>query len=397
MARPRNKISSKAVVSLPPGKYCDGGGLWLFKRADGGGQWVLRYQIHGVRREMGLGSTLDVSLKKAREEAEKWRDVKVDNRDPIKVRRNQRRDEVAKVCSLRDIAIKTFESRKSSLKGDGKAGRWFSPLELHVLPKLGKMPVTEVDQKDVRDVLAPIWHTKADTARKALQRLGLCMEFAAALGLNVDQLVTKKARALLGKTSHKSQNIPSLPWPDLPNFYKTLSEPTITHLALRLLILTGVRSLPLRLLHEKHLDGNIWTIPGALMKGPKDETPDFRVPLVPEAMEVIELARRHSRNGLLFPGERKGVISDQTMSQHLSRAGLDARPHGFRSTLKTWIEETTITRWEVSEITLGHIVGGKVERAYRRTDYLPSRRRLLQQWALYATGQAVAVVIDKDE
>ena len=61
------------------------------------------------------------------------------------------------------IAKEAFEARKAELKGDGVAGRWFSPLELHVLPKLGKMPIEEVDQRDIKDVLAPIWHTKADT------------------------------------------------------------------------------------------------------------------------------------------------------------------------------------------------------------------------------------------
>lgn len=57
------------------------------------------------------------------------------------------------------------------MKGDGKAGRWFTPLELHVLPKLGKVPVQEIDQRDIRDVLAPIWRTKAGTARKAVNTL----------------------------------------------------------------------------------------------------------------------------------------------------------------------------------------------------------------------------------
>jgi hypothetical protein len=59
---------------------------------------------------------------------------------------------------LRDIAIDAFESRKAELKGDGKAGRWFSPLELHVLPKLGGMPVGQIDQRNIRDTLALIWH-----------------------------------------------------------------------------------------------------------------------------------------------------------------------------------------------------------------------------------------------
>ena len=79
-----NKLSSAKVRTAPPGKYSDGGGLWLVKRDDGGAQWVLRVTIHGRRREMGIGSIQAVSLKEARETAEKWRAVVREGKDPIK-------------------------------------------------------------------------------------------------------------------------------------------------------------------------------------------------------------------------------------------------------------------------------------------------------------------------
>lgn len=82
----------------------------------------------------------------------------------------------------------------------------FSPVEIHVLPKLGKVPVADIDQKDIRDLLDPIWHEKAETARKALNRLAICLRHAAALGIDVD-LRTEKARALLGAQRHKATNI----------------------------------------------------------------------------------------------------------------------------------------------------------------------------------------------
>ena len=96
------------------------------------------------------------------------------------------------------MARDAFEIRNAELKGDGVAGRWFSPLELHILSKLGRMPVGEIDRTDIRDAVAPIWHTKAETARKALNRLSICMEHAAALGLEVDLQACDKAKALLG-------------------------------------------------------------------------------------------------------------------------------------------------------------------------------------------------------
>jgi len=69
MPRPLNKLTAVSVRNAAPGKYSDGGGLWLHKREDGGAQWILRVNVHGRRREMGLGAVNDVSLKEAREAA----------------------------------------------------------------------------------------------------------------------------------------------------------------------------------------------------------------------------------------------------------------------------------------------------------------------------------------
>ncbi|MFD2260524.1 tyrosine-type recombinase/integrase [Chelativorans composti] len=380
-----NKLTVKGIAALPPGKHSDGAGLWLYKR-ETGAQWVFRFTIHGRRREMGLGSYSVISLKEARDLAGDLRKAVHADKDPIKEREKQRREEARNIHLLEEVAVDAFESRKAELKGDGKAGRWFSPLELHILPKLGKVPVAEIDQKDIREVLAPVWHTKAETARKALNRLGIVFRHAAALGLDVDLQAAEKARALLGKPRAKKTNIPAMPWRDVPKFYQSLNDGSVTHLALRLLILTGVRSAPLRHIREDQIDGDIWTIPPELVKGRRDATTEFRVPLSSEALKVIEQARRHARAGYLCPNVRRGVISDMTLSMYMRRLGLEYRPHGFRSSLRDWIAECTNTPYEIAETVLGHKVGGAVERAYRRTDYLEQRRQIMEAWAALLTS-----------
>lgn len=391
--RATNRLTAKGIVTAAPGKYADGGGLWLVKRDDGGAQWVLRVTVHGRRREMGLGAFPAVSLAEARRAAEEARAKVRSNVDPIKDRVRLKREAARNLHLFKDIAQDAFESRKAELKGDGKAGRWFSPIELHVLPKLGKVPVSDIDQIDIRDTLAPIWHSKAETARKALNRIAICMGHAAALGLPVDLQATDKARALLGKPRHKSENIPALPWQEVPAFYASLDEGSITHLALRFLILSGVRSGPVRRLHESQIDGDVWTIPGEKMKGRKDATPDFRVPLSPEAVAVLEEARKFSRDGHLFPSVRKGVISDATMSRLMERREIEARPHGFRTSLRVWLAEATDAPHEVAEMMLAHATGNKVVNAYRRTDFLEQRRALLARWAQFVTGKSSGQVV----
>ena len=147
---------------------------------------------------MGLGGLSDVSLAAAREAAERWRAVAASGRDPVKEREREARESSRADTTLRVLAVEAFEARKAELKGDGKAGRWFTPLELHVLPKLGKVPVEDLDQRDIRDVLAPIWHTKADTARKAANRLNIVLQHAAALGCKVDDLAGHRVHEIIG-------------------------------------------------------------------------------------------------------------------------------------------------------------------------------------------------------
>ncbi|WP_273721735.1 site-specific integrase [Bartonella sp. ML71XJBT] len=384
-----NRLNARSVATLGAGKYNDGAGLLLHKRKDGGAQWLYRYTIHGRRREMGLGALRDVSLKQARECANQWRSVLREGRDPIKERNKQKREAMRNLHYLKDIALDAFETRKAELKNDGKTGDWFSPLKLHILPKLGCLPVSEITQTEIRNVLAPIWHIKAGTARTALIRLNLCLKHAAALGLDVDLQATEKARALLGKQRHKTQNLPAMDWREVPAFYKALCQKTaITQLALRLLILTGVRTNPLCHIHKDQVDGDIWTIPAENMKGKRDTTKEFRVPLSSEALDILKQARLLSRNDFFFSATGRGPLAANCMSQYMQQTGLKACPHGFRSSLRNWLAETTDAPYEVAETILAHTVGGKVERAYRRTDYLEQRRVYMDKWAAYVTGQS---------
>ena len=75
------------------------------------------------------------------------------------------------------------------------------------------------------------------------------------------------------------------------------------------------------------------------------------------------------------------------MSRLMERRGMAERPHGFRSALRNWVAEATNTPFETAETLLAHKVGNSVSRAYLRTDFLDERRKLLQQWAAFVTGE----------
>ena len=371
-----NALNQMKAKSLDPGKYSDGQGLWLIKRSKTAGKWVLRLSQNGKRREMGLGRWPDVGIAEAREHAQKARQKMRNGHDPIEERRKQQR--IVKRVSLKEAIEGCFTARQAELKGDGVAGRWMSPLTTHVIPKIGDHPVEDIDQHELKQLLEPIWHKKSNTAEKALNRLNLTLKYAAALGLDVDLQAPMKARALLGKQRHQVKHIPSLPYQEMPRFYTWLkAKDQMSALALRFLILTAARTSEVRLARYDEIDGDVWTLPSNRTKTGQIH----RVPLTAAAVEILETCEPWSQNGLVFPSKRGKAMSDMAMSTFMRREGFEARPHGFRATFRTWVEEQTNTPYEVKETALGHKVDSKTVAAYQRSDRLEKRRKLLQDWS----------------
>ena len=59
--------------------------------------------------------------------------------------------------------------------------------------------------------------------------------------------------------------------------------------------------------------------------------------------------------------------------------------HGFRSSFRDWCGDETSFPREIAEAALAHKVGNEVERAYRRSDALEKRRKLMQAWSDYCS------------
>lgn len=373
-----NALNQMKAKNLSAGKYADGQGLWLIKRSKIAGKWILRLVVSGKRREMGLGPWPDVAIAEARERAAIARRQMRDGLDPIEERHANRRK--ANRLSVADAIQSCFQARQAQLKGDGKAGRWMSPLSTHVVPVIGDLAIEDVDQHVLKKMLEPIWHDKPDSARKALNRINLTLTHAAALGLEVDLQSTMKARALLGKQRRDTKHIPSMPYSEVPAFYRMLcGKPQISCLALRFLMLTALRTSEIRFAQHDDIDGDVFVIPATQTKSGGEH----RVPLTSEMRSVMGIAKQSSEQALLFPSPTGKVMSDATMSRFMEREGLDYRPHGFRATFRTWAEEQTDAEWEVKEASLGHKVGSHVERAYQRSDLLDKRRVLLEAWNEY--------------
>ncbi len=376
-------LSAQKVKAAKPGRHGDGRGLFLYVKPSGARSWVLRYQVQGRRRDLGLGPYPDVSLAMARERASEARRLIVMGGDPITKKQQ------AKPKTFRDAALELIESKRPGWKNAKHAAQWTSTLEAYAFPKLGEMQVAKIETADVIAALKPIWAKKPETANRVRQRIEAVIDYASALGIragdnparwrgHLDNLLPKptKMRAV--------KHHPALPHAGIAAFMATLEQRSgVAARALAYTILTAARSGETRGMTwaEIDLEAGIWTIPAQRMKAGKEH----RVPLTDAAIAL--LGNMRDADSLVFESEaKKGKpISDMSMTAVLRRMGRnDITVHGFRSTFRDWAGETTGFPREVIEAALAHGIKDKAEAAYARSDLFDKRRNLMEAWSVKA-------------
>lgn len=391
----RNKLKA-LEVKKGDGKLFDGAGLYLQKRSVESGRWVYRYKHQGRSREMGLGPFPTISLADARKERDRWEIFLKAGEDPM-IARDRKRDEARAEISKQDptfeeAANTTFDAKKAGLRDDGNAGRWMSPLRLYMIPAIGERRMSQLHQSDIHAALSPIWKSKHPTAEKAIQRTRLVFEHMRFSGVSCDPFIVDMARHMLGEVRHEVVKTPAADWQDIPRIFQALNSANTSHLCLRFNILTLVRSAGVRGARFDEIQDDVWTVPKERMKGTVATAADFRVPLSDAALEVLANAEKWRRSDYLFPGRQSGGISDVAVAKALRLVAPGCAPHGMRTSFRTWIQDTDAANYDVAETALAHVIGGKVERAYARSDLLDRRRILMQSWANFVTGAATSVV-----
>jgi integrase len=285
-----------------------------------------------------------------------------------------------------------FEAKKESLRGDGTRGRWRSPIDIHVIPKIGKIRGSEITRHHIYDTLKPIWRTKHPTALKALRRIRMILQSAARMDYPVKPQVVDSAEEMLGHYDHQVTRIRAVDWRDIPDTFQKLPDTTGGR-AIAWLMLTLVRmdaGIKARV-EEVDLATGIWTVPADRIKGRKGKVQDFRVPLPEQCLVMVREAMLVGSE-FIFPGQRRGsAITNVGVEKVLKTIEVPGTPHGFRTSFRTWVQDTDACSFEVAETVLGHAIGGNVERAYARSDLLDRRRPVMEAWAEFVTtDEAVA-------
>lgn len=385
------KLFNATIQKALDGKLQDGRGLLIVKKG-ATGKWVYRYSHLGTRREMGLGNWPTVTLAEARKLRDQWATVLASGRDPIVVRdaekENQRAQAEREDPTFADLTDMVFEARKASLRGDGTRGRWRSPIDLYMIPAIGKKPGSQITQRDVVDALKPIWKSKPPTAEKAIQRTRIILRSAKRMGFPTDPDIVDSAQEILGVVHHEVQHMPSVDWRNIPDLYGRLPK-TVSGDCNRWILLTLVRMEAARGARVSEIDFETatWTVPADRVKGLKGKVQPFRVPLVQPLIDMA-LARKELGLDLIFPSPKAGQpVSNAAVEKTLREMNAGGTPHGFRTSFRTWVQETEACGYEVAEMVLGHKIGGIVERTYARSDLLEQRRKVIEQWARFVARQ----------
>lgn len=251
---------------------------------------------------------------------------------------------------------------------------------------------------DVLAVLKPIWTTRAETASRVRGRIEKVLDAAKAKGFrdgenparwrgHLDHLLPRPSKLARGHHA-------AMPYEDVAAFIAKLREREApSGLALELCIITAARSGEILGMRwpEIDLDKKIWTVPADRMKAGREH----RVPLPTRAVAIVRQLEKLKAGEFVFPGQaRNKPLSNMALEMVLRRMKIEnATVHGFRSSFRDWAGNVSSFPREVTETALAHVIGDKAEQAYRRSDALEKRRKLMETWAAYCEAKRPGNVV----
>lgn len=377
------KLTALAVKNAKPGRHGDGAGLYLLVSPTGAKSWMIRIQQNGKRRDIGLGSLAALSLSEARQRAVDLRKHALNGRDPIAERDRDKRP----TPTFKEATKAAHEALKSGWI-DKNAAAFLTSLETHAYPSIGNLLVDTIEAGHIRDMLAPIWTSKPEVARKVRMRVGQVLNFSHSKGWRPTEAPGRSITVGLPKQP-AGKNFKAMPYSELPAFLEMLRGKAVTagRQALIFQILTAARPGEVRAARWEQidLDRREWNRPASIMKSGEAHTVTLSGAAV-ALLEEVKGARKPKPQDVIFAGRGGGMLSDMTMSKVLRDAGLPYDAHAFRSSFRDWAAEKMPEIPDpVAEAALAHVVPDKVVRAYKRTTFLEMRRQLLNAWGVFVS------------
>jgi len=366
-------------------KLADGGGLYLWVYDDGRKYWRLRYWLDRKEKGLSLGVYPAIGLKDARRRRDAERKHLDNQLDPSAERRAGKvRRMVAAENSFEAVA-REWHGKQLGTWVPSYAADVIRRLELNAFKKLGRRPISQIDALELLAAVRPIEERGAyDLAHRVLQVCGQVFRYGVATGRCTRDIAADLRGAL---TPHKKKHQAAVRPEELPDLLRAIAGydkvgDKQTRLALDLLALTFTRTNELIAAEwtEFDLEAGIWIVPAGRMKMKREHV----VPLSRQALAALaDLKAISGGSRFVFPGRnRDRPMSNNTMLFALYRLGYKGKMtgHGFRAVASTMLNEKGF-RPDVIERQLAHEERNDVRGAYNRAEYLPERKKMMQQWA----------------
>jgi integrase len=382
------KPSSKAV------RLHDGGGLYLELRPSGGKLWRFKYRHGGKEKRVGVGAYPETSIREARVQRDRLRELVRSGIDPSASRRASRQAAVKaanKVLATFEVVAREWHTQNAKGWAESHSSRVLSRLDRFVFPYIGRRPVADVETPELLECLRRIEAREAfETAHRVLASCRAVFQFAIATARAVRDPSPDARHTLVKKPP--AQHFAALTDPEqVGQLLRTLQRHRGTFVvscALRMAPLVFVRPGELRTAEWAAIDLDAAEWRFALSKTGEEHV----VPLATQAVAILrELEPLTGARRYVFPSERsprRPMSENATLyaMRDLGIAATDMTPHGFRAMARTMLDEQLGERADFIEHQLGHAVRGPLGRAYNRTTHLPERRAMMQRWADYLDG-----------
>jgi len=378
----------------------DGRGLYVEISPSGGRWWRFKYRFGGKEKRLSLGVYPDVSLKDAREKLDEARKHLVGGRDPGALRKATELTATDETAVTFEVIAREWFALNSRKWAPSHGDRIIRRLELNIFPWLGTRPIQDIKASELLATLRRIEGRGAhETAHRALQNCARIFRYAVV----IDRTDRDIARDLAGALAPVlEQHHASITDPRgvgaLLRAIKGYQGSVVTKCALRLAPLVFVRPGELRKAEWSEFDlaKSEWRIPAMRMKM---KAPHL-VPLSRQPVAILDELRPLTGSGrLVFPGEidKNRPMSDNTILSALRRLGYattEMTGHGFRSMASTLLNEQG---WNADAIErqLAHAERNAIRAAYNYADYLPERRKMMQEWADYLDRLSLGSKQDK--
>lgn len=381
-----------ATFKVKPYKLSDGKGLVLLVHPNGSKYWRFNYRFAGKAKSLSIGTYPGVSLAKAREKRKDAKNLLRDQIDPSAEKRKEKRIAYYRDRNSFHAIAEEWKERNLSRWSARHADRTWARLENHVLPQLGRRPVTDIRPIDVLALVQKIEQDgNFETAHRVLAICRSVFRYAvitARLEHNPTDNLTGALKA------YRKNHYPTLRSQELPDFLKALDVLQASEqkkIAFHLLLHTAVRTGELRHAQWNEIDfeRKEWVIPASKTKMEREHL----VPLSRQSLSKLQ--RLHLLTGegeWLFPNRRgfkHPMMHENAINDMIEEMGYRGRivGHGCRSLFSTVLNEMSSFSMDAIERQLAHVERNAVRAAYNRAEYLDERRKMMQWWSDFLADQ----------